>query len=216
MPQRYMSADICVRSELKTNNKNMKKLLCLLVPILWGSVTNGQVLSLVEQQEQLKNDESRSNALAFASKDGALITKTYYPLGRVRSGRAIAFDVILFEDVLKKEKTACLRLWSTYNGTDYYGYLDVDEIDAFFISLLYIQDVLLPSKPTHETDCEFKTRAGVRFKAVYRFNEWTLRVQPNIYSSSEVSFINANEHIRSIKDIIVRAKATISELMEMK
>ncbi|KAB5272039.1 hypothetical protein F9954_16900 [Bacteroides stercoris] len=94
------------------------------------------VLAIPAFAQSLEKDKSDSKAVAFSSRQGALITKVFYPIGDVKG---VNFEVLLMVDELKQEKIACLRLktYSSVTEDDYIGTLDADEIDACMQSLAY-------------------------------------------------------------------------------
>ena len=96
------------------------------------------VLAIPAFAQSLEKDKSDSKAVAFSSRQGALITRVFYPIGDVKG---VNFEVLLMVDELKQEKIACLRLktYSSVTEDDYIGTLDADEIDACMQSLAYIK-----------------------------------------------------------------------------
>lgn len=160
---------------------------------------------------------SKSEAVAFSSRDGALIKKEFYNLGKVKG---IDFSVLVLTDILKNEKIACLRIITTYfssasrSSDEYIGTLDSDEIDACIKSLIYIKDNLLSIVPTTYTECEYKSKDGVKmgaFNDSKEFGKWSSYVQTKSYTSRSAVFLKG-EDIDSFIVKLTEAKQKINEL----
>lgn len=183
--------------------KVMKKILvCLLVA----------VLAIPTFAQSTEKDKSDSKAIAFSSRQGALITKVYYPLGNVKG---VDFEVLLMIDELKLEKMACLRLkvYSSATDDDYIGTLDADEIDACVQSLNYIKDKMLPSTPVMYTECEYKSKDGIRMGAFSSTKGWSTFVYTKGYTSRSAKFLK-EEDLPVIIEKLVNAKQKIAEVQK--
>lgn len=146
------------------------------------------VLAVPTFAQSLEKDKSDSKAVAFSSRQGSLITKVYYPLGDVKG---VDFEVLLLIDELKNEKMACLRLktYSSATEDDYIGTLDADEIDACIQSLTYIKDKMLPTTPEMYTECEYKSKDGIRMGAFWGSKGWSTFVYTAGYTSRSAKFL---------------------------
>lgn len=181
----------------------MKKILvCLLIA----------VLAIPTFAQSAEKDKSDSKAVAFSSRQGALITKVYYPLGNVKG---VDFEVLLMVDELKNEKMACLRLktYSSVTEDDYIGTLDVDEIDACAQSLAYIKDKMLPTIPEMYTECEYKSKDGIRVGAFSSNKGWSTFVYTKSYTSRSAKFLKGDDLPVIIKKL-ADAQQKIKEILQ--
>lgn len=170
------------------------------------------VLAIPAFAQSLEKDKSDSKAVAFSSRQGALITKVFYPIGDVKG---VNFEVLLMVDELKQEKIACLRLktYSSVTEDDYIGTLDADEIDACMQSLAYIKDKLLPTTPEMYTECEYKSKDGIRMGAFSSSKEWSSFVYTKSYTSRSAKFLK-EEDLPVIIEKLSEAKQKIAEVLQ--
>lgn len=166
-------------------------------------------------QEQKKED-SKSKAVEFSARDGSLLKKEFFELGNIKG---IDFRILVLTDILKKEKIVCLRLKTTYyssasrSSDEYVGTLDPDEIDACIKSLNYIKEDLMQSAAEVYTECEYKTKDGVKIGAYFdeKKKTWHPYIQTKSYTSRSIEFINA-ESLDALLAKLDEAKQKINEL----
>lgn len=141
---------------------------------------------------QVAKEESKSKSIAFSAQAGSLIKKEFYPIGKVKG---VEFEVLIMTDILKNEKMGCLRLkTSDYSSKDeYIGTLDLDEIDACVKSLEFIKDKLLTTVTENYTECEYKSKDGVKFGAYSEKTKWTAFIYTKSYTYRSASFFNSDE-----------------------
>ena len=170
------------------------------------------VLAIPAFAKILEKDKSDSKAVAFSSRQGALITKVFYPIGDVKG---VNFEVLLMVDELKQEKIACLRLktYSSVTEDDYIGTLDADEIDACMQSLAYIKDKLLPTTPEMYPECEYKSKDGIRMGAFSSSKGWSSFVYTKSYTSRSAKFLK-EEDLPVIIEKLSEAKQKIAEVLQ--
>lgn len=170
------------------------------------------VLAIPAFAQSLEKDKSDSKAVAFSSRQGALIAKVFYPIGDVKG---VNFEVLLMVDELKQEKIACLRLktYSSVTEDDYIGTLDADEIDACMQSLAYIKDKLLPTTPEMYTECEYKSKDGIRMGAFSSSKGWSSFVYTKSYTSRSAKFLK-EEDLPVIIEKLSEAKQKIAEVLQ--
>lgn len=167
-----------------------------------------------------EKEESKSKAIVFSERDGSLIKKEFYELPSVKS---IDATCIVFTDELTKQKNGYLRLrTSSYSSAlgeqDYYGALDNDEIDACIKSLQHIQTNTISSLPTLYTECEYKTRDGVRIgvflsskdKKKNSESKWSLFVRTKSYTDKSLKFLEI-EDLQPLIDMMIQAKSILKE-----
>lgn len=123
-------------------------------------------------------------------KYGKLLEVTRFGIGKV-SG--IKFDVVFLKNILDGSKIGCLRLTTSTSSTEYYGYLDYDEIDNCIQSLIYFKDNVLPTELDEGADYKevtYRTRDYVEFGVYYE----------NWPSKSWVPYLMTNSFINSSKE----------------
>lgn len=162
-----------------------------------------------------KEPESKSKAIEFSKKDGALIKKEFYDVGVVKG---IEFQVLIMTDELSKEKIGALRIkTSRYSssGTDeYVGTLDFDEIDACLKSLGYLQSNIISSTPPTYTECGYATKDDVQIGAYSSDKKgWVIYIQTKGYTTRSLAFIDLKD-FPSVIESITTAKAKIQELVK--
>ena len=170
------------------------------------------VLAIPAFAQSLEKDKSDSKAVAFSSRQGALITKVFYPIGDVKG---VNFEVLLMVDELKQEKIACLRLktYSSVTEDDYIGTIDADEIDACMQSLAYIKDKLLPTTPEMYTECEYKSKDGISMGAFSCSKGWSSFDYTKSYTSRSAKFLK-EEDLPVIIEKLSEAKQKIAEVLQ--
>jgi hypothetical protein len=181
----------------------MKKLILLFLIALTTGICNAQNVE--------KAPKSESKAVSFSSRNGSLITKTFYKLDKIGS---IEFEVLLLKDEVVKDKIACLRVkTSSYTTKDtYIGTLDYDELDACIKALNYIKDNLVTTTPTNYIESEYKSKDGVCFGTYFNDNgKWVIYVQPKSYSSYALKTITVDE----LGTLISRLKEASTKIKEV-
>lgn len=167
-----------------------------------------------------EKEESKSKAIVFSEKDGSLMKKEFYDLPPIKS---IEITCIVFTDELTKQKNGYLRIGtSSYSSVlgneNFYGALDYDEIDACIKSLTYIQSNTIASIPTLYTECEYKTRDGVRIgvflsskgKKKDSESKWSLFIRTKSYTDKSLKFLEVGD-IPALIDEMTQAKSILKE-----
>ena len=194
----------CTRHKLGYDK--MKKILFALVMLLIGGTA-------FAQEKQNATEESNSKTLEFMKKDGTLIQREFYPLGKVKG---VECEVLVITDLISKKKIGCMRLKtsysSSYSSDTYIGTLDYDEIDACIKSINYINTSVINSKPEMYTEVEYKTRDKVEVGAFYQENKsnWRAYVQTKSYTNRSMEFFAASE-LTELASKMTQAKAIIEE-----
>ena len=165
------------------------------------------------QQKQSAEPESASRTLEFMKKDGTLIQREFYPLGKVKG---VDCEVLIITDIISKKKMGCLRLTtefpSSYSTDSYIGTLDYDEIAACIKSIDYINENLIETTPPAYTEIEYKTRDKVEVGAYYseKKNTWSAYVKTKSYTSKSMEFFAASD-LQQLASIMGQAKSIIEE-----
>lgn len=151
-----------------------------------------------------KENESKSETVQLLQKDGILLRKDFYDIGKVEG---VTFQNIIITDLSTGEKTGALRLETYYYspslGTDtYIGTLDYDELEGCIKSLTYIKDNVITSLPETYTECEYKTKDGVRLGAYVRTTkkerEWNIYIQTRSYTNRSQNFLSSEKLVEVI------------------
>jgi len=166
-------------------------------------------------QEKASEPESKSKAVEFMASSGTCLKKEFYDLESVKTTymlvtSTLKCQVLVMTNIVSGGKMGCLRLQTEDKYSTYIGTLDYDEIEACIQSLTYINETLLPSKPDVYTECEYKTKDGVKFGAYYGSNEWKAYVYTKGYTSKSAIFCK-KENIETIISILSTAKDMIAE-----
>ena len=165
------------------------------------------------QEKQDVAQESTSKTLEFMAKDGTLIQREFFQLGKVKG---VECEVLIIKDVVSNKKIGCLRLKtrysSSYSSDTYIGTLDYDEIDACVKSINYIIESVTPSTPERYTEIEYRTRDKVEVGAFYqeKSSSWRAYVQTKSYTNKSMEFFAATE-LSELAAIMNRAKVIIEE-----
>ncbi len=161
------------------------------------------------QEKQSPEQESTSKTIEFMRKDGTLLQREFYPLGKVIG---VDCEVLVITDLISKKKIGCLRLTteSSYNSDTYIGTLDYDEIAACMKSINYISENLLDVVPTTYTEVEYKTRDKVMIGAYSKNGKWSAYVQTKSYTTRSIAFLAAND-LQQLVSIMEQAKSLIEE-----
>lgn len=171
------------------------------------------VYTLSFSQEKSKEEKSKSETVEFLQKDGVLLEKQFYDIGKV-SG--VSFQTIIITDIITKKKIGALRLETEHYssiGTDtYIGTLDFDELDACLKSLEYIKTNILPSTPSVYTEFEYKTRDGVKIGTFWsqgkKESKWSLYIQTKSYTNRSTAYIS----VEKVDEIIDMIKKSLNNL----
>ena len=148
-------------------------------------------------QDKVKEDvpESKSDAVAFLTKEGTFLKKDFYDLKTVKG---VEFQVLVMTDVNNGKKIACLRLITKYKGSyssdTYIGTLDYDELDECINALTHISNVLMPTTPETYTEVSYKTKDGVEIGAYCEAgkNKWTIFVKTKSYTSRSTEWFGSD------------------------
>ncbi len=148
-------------------------------------------------QDKAKEEipESKSDAVAFLTKEGTFLKKDFYDLKNVKG---VEFQVLVMTDVNNNKKIACLRLItkhkSSYTSDTYIGTLDSDEIDECINALNHILNVLMPTIPDTYTEVSYKTKDGVEIGAYCdeEKNKWTVFVKTKSYTPRSTEWFGAD------------------------
>lgn len=165
------------------------------------------------QEKQVAEQESTSKTIEFMKKDGTLLQREFYPLGKVKG---VDCQVLIITDLISKKKIGCLRLEtqysSSYNTDTYIGTLDYDEIAACIKSINYINENLLNVTPTTYTEVEYNTRDKVKVGAYSNEKKgtWSAYVQTKSYTTRSLDFFAAND-LQQLVSIMEQAKSLIEE-----
>ena len=165
------------------------------------------------QEKKDASQESSSKTLEFMKKDGTLIQREFYPLGKVKG---VECEVLIITDVISKKKMGCLRLKtkysSSYSSDTYIGTLDFDEMDACMKSISFINESVITTTPSAYTEVEYKTRDRVEVGAFYqeRSSSWRAYVQTKSYTNNSMEFFAASE-LTQLLSIMEQAKRLIEE-----
>lgn len=188
----------CTRHKLGYDK--MKKILFALVMLLIGGTA-------FAQEKQNATEELNSKTLEFLEKDGTLIRKEFYPLGKVG---ITEYEVLVITDLISNKKIGCMRLKTSfvtsYSSNTNIGTIDYDEIEDCIKSINYIHTSITNSKPEMYTEFEYKTRDNVEIGAFYQENKsnWRAYVQ-----TKSVSF--AASELTELASKMTQAKAIIEE-----
>lgn len=166
-------------------------------------------------QEKKEEEKSKSEVVEFLQKDGVLLEKNFFDIGKV-SG--VKFQTIVITDLISKKKVGALRIETSHYssiGTDtYIGTLDFDEIDACLKSLEYIKTNILPTTPTVYTECEYKTKDGVKMGVFWSEGKkeaaWSLYIQTKSYTNRSNAFIS-NDKLDEIMDMMKKSADNLKE-----
>lgn len=175
----------------------MRKICFLLIAIFCLSVN---------AQEKKQEDVSKSKTVELLQKDGVLLKKDFYDIGKVGGA---SFQNIVITDVSTGQKTGALRIETSYYssiGTDtYIGTLDYDELAGCIKSLTYIKDNIITTIPENYVECEYKTKDGVSLGAYLSTTKkektWKIYVQTKSYTNRSQTFMKA-ENISEIISLL--------------
>ena len=184
----------------------MKKIIVIVLALM-----SYPIVSLAQEETSApKEEKTKSEAVQFMEKDGTLMLKEFYP--EVNIG-GVTFQVATLKDVVSDTKIGCLRVstmyYSKYSTDTYTGVLDYDEITACIQSLKYIKSIV-ETTPGNYTECEFKSRDGVKLGAYYDSNSWVLYVKPKSYNSRSTKSFKV-----SLLDQLISALENSQELIKV-
>jgi hypothetical protein len=173
----------------------------------------GGVAAFSQEAETKPEPEGKSNATIFLSTSGTFIKKEYHPIG---TAKAFDFEVLVLTDVLSSEKMACLKIKTIAQtpsqplADEYADTLDADEVEECIKSLMYIKNNLMASKPQVYTECEYRSREGLKFGAFWNSrNTWSVYFYMNAQKSFQ-SLSAADLDAMLLK--LIEAKAKIESL----
>lgn len=169
----------------------MKKLLFMMAVLFLGISANAQ---------DSKQEESKSTVVKLLKKDGVLLRKDFYDIGKVDG---VTFENIIITDISTGEKSGALRLKTFHYsslGTDtYIGTLDFDELSGCIKSLTYMKNNIMTSTPENYTECEYRTKDDVCLGAyLEKENTWSIYVKTRDYINDSREVLNSGK----IDDII--------------
>lgn len=167
------------------------------------------------QEKKDASQESSSKTLEFMKKDGTLLQREFYQLGKVNG---VECEVLIITDVISKKKMGCLRLKtryfssSSFSSDTYIGILDYDEIDACMKSITFINESVITTTPTAYTEVEYKTRDRVEVGAFYqeKLSTWKAYVQTKSYTDKSMAFFAASD-LSQLLTFMGQAKTLIDE-----
>ena len=163
-----------------------------------------------QEAETTKTD---SKTIEFMAKDGTLLQRDFYELGKVSS---VDCQVLVITDCISNQKVGCMRLktynYTKYSSDSYIGTLDYDELEACIKSIRYIKDNLLNTVPERYTEVSYKTRDKVEVGAYYSVDKkkWTVYVQTKSYTSKSIEFLST-DNMRTLLEKMEQAKEIIAD-----
>lgn len=168
----------------------MKKILFMMAVVFLAITANAQ--------SNKEEEVSKSETVRLLQKDGALLRKDFYDIGKVEE---VTFQNIVVTDISTGEKTGALRIETSYYsslGTDtYIGTLDFDELEGCIKSLSYIRDNIITSLPENYTECEYKTKDGVSLGAFIRTTKkektWEIFIKTRSYTARSQEFLKSEK-----------------------
>lgn len=182
----------------------MKKFILLLALVMTCSV--------LPAQDETNN--SKSKTVELLEKDGVLLQKDFFDIGRVGG---VSFQTIVITNLSSGEKTGALRVITEYSSSSYIGTLDFDELSGCISSMEYIKANILVNTYNNYMECEYKTRDGVEFGVYSKENPvarkeriWTFYLRTRNYTDR--SFVSMK--IDKLDDIIECLKKAQSNLSE--
>ena len=95
----------------------MKKFILLLALVM--------TCSALPAQDETNN--SKSKTVELLEKDGVLLQKDFFDIGRVGG---VSFQTIVITNLSSGEKTGALRVITEYSSSSYIGTLDFDELSG--------------------------------------------------------------------------------------
>lgn len=154
-------------------------------------------------QEKKQEEASKSKAVELLKKDGVLLKKDFYDIGKVAG---VTFQNIVITDISAGTKTGALRIETSYYsslGTDtYIGTLDYDELAGCIKSLTYIKDNIITTIPENYVECEYKTKDGVSLGAFLSSTKkektWKIYIQTKSYTNRSQNFMKSDNIIEII------------------
>lgn len=157
-------------------------------------------------QEKKQEEASKSKTVELLSKDGVLLKKDFYDIGKVAG---VTFQNIVITDISTGTKTGALRIETSYYsslGTDtYIGTLDYDELAGCIKSMTYIKDNVITTTPANYVECEYKTKDGVSLGAYLSTTKkesvWKIYIQTKQYTSRSQHFMKS-ENISEIISLL--------------
>lgn len=172
----------------------MKKVLFMLITLFCLSAN---------AQEKKQEEASKSKAVELLKKDGVLLKKDFYDIGKVAG---VTFQNIVITDISAGTKTDALRIETSYYsslGTDtYIGTLDYDELAGCIKSLTYIKDNIITTIPENYVECEYKTKDGVSLGAFLSSTKkektWKIYIQTKSYTNRSQNFMKSDNIIEII------------------
>lgn len=129
-----------------------------------------------------------SNSENFSSKSGALMRTENIQIGVIRS---ISVFVVHYTDLIQNNKLNSVKIEYTYRGESgtKIEMLDNDEIDALMKSIKIIQDKILPTTASSETDVKYKARGGFGLGCLWIDSKW----QPYLEIQHSIALITKEE-----------------------
>lgn len=189
----------------------MKKLLFVLASLTMLAFT----AYAQDKQNEENEDGSKSKTVELLQKDGILLKKDFYNIGKVGE---VDFENIVLTDVSTGNKTGALRIKTYYYssvGLDtYIGTLDYEELAGCIKALEYIKNSIITSMPENYVECEYRTKDGVclgsYLKANKKNKEWRIYIQTKRYTNRSQEFLG----IDKIDEIISLLNKSLENLNE--
>lgn len=182
----------------------MKKYLILIALTITCSVLSAQE----------KENNSKSKTVELLEKEGVLLQKDFFDIGRVGG---VSFQTIIITNLSSGEKTGALRVITESSSSSYIGTLDFDELLGCISSMEYIKTNILVNTYENYMECEYKTRDGVKFGVYSKENPvarkeriWIFYLRTKHYTDR--SFVSMK--IDKLDDIIECLKKAQSNLSE--
>lgn len=173
----------------------MKKVLFMLITLFCLSAN---------AQEKQQEDTSKSKTVELLKKDGVLLKKDFYDIGKVAGA---TFQNIVITDISSGTKTGALRIetyyYSSSSGTDtYIGTLDYDELAGCIKSLTYIKDNIITTMPENYVECEYTTKDGVSLGAYLSSTKkekvWKIYIRTKSYTNRSQEFMKSENIVEII------------------
>ena len=181
----------------------MKKLI-----LLFSILVSYSVGSFAQSSSDQK---SESKVVAFKDRSGSLMKEEIYNVGKFNR---VNYDVIIYTDLLNKEKVGSLRVTTSDTRYLYYGYLDSDEIDSALKTLNYIQENVLSSTPSVDTKIEYNSRDKVRIGVSANANKnWTVYIYAHSYDKDTKTSFSADD-ISKMISAMEQAQSMIAEKLK--
>ena len=152
-------------------------------------------------------EKEQSNAEKFSAKSGTLMQKEFIEIGDVKNCK---IKVIHFTDLITGIKQSGLKFGmevaSTYSTDTKSALLDTDEIDGLMKSIKLMQDKVMITVPTNNTEVSFKSRSGFEAGCFTSNGAWSCYLKLEKYDSKSYVWIDSS-NLTALYALLVIAKA---------